>query len=99
MSMLYPGVIQSIARDNYIVHAYCEDGTIREIDMKPLISRGGIFETLRDEHFFRENLTVIGETVAWDVSGDYDPFKCIDIAPETIHEAPCVSETPGSAFD
>lgn len=49
--------------------------------MKESIAGGGVFERLADDSFFEEALTVLNDTVAWDVSGHYDPITCIDIDP------------------
>ncbi|MDE7360473.1 MAG: DUF2442 domain-containing protein [Oscillospiraceae bacterium] len=68
------------------------DGTIKQYDAKPLISKGGIFEKLRDKDFFTERLTVLNDTVAWDMSGNCDPAECIDIDPFTIESCADVTE-------
>ena len=46
---------------------------------KPILERGGVFEPMQDENFFRECLTVLNDTAAWDVNGDFDPCSCIDL--------------------
>lgn len=48
--------------------------------------RGGVFSVLVDEGFFRDRLTVMNDTAAWDVSGDRDPSKCIDLDPFSVYE-------------
>ena len=89
---MFLDAIQAVAKDNYIVHVYCNDGSIREVDMKPIIAKGGIFEKLKNPEFFRGNITVLNDTVAWDLSGCYDPGNCIDLAPEILEESPIVPE-------
>ena len=88
----YPKVLQSIAGENFTVYAYMQDGTIRLYDAKPIIGKGGVFEPLKDESFFRERLTVMNGTVAWDLSGRLDPRDCIDIDPFTIAECPVAAD-------
>ena len=88
----FPKVLQSIAGENFTVYAYMQDGTVRLYDAKPLISKGGIFEPLKDEVFFKERLTVLNDTVAWDLSGKMDPCECIDIDPFTVAECPVVAD-------
>ena len=83
----YPVVVQAIAGDNYMVYAYFTDGTIHEYDMKPLLRLGGVFSKLLDEDFFRNRITVLNSTVAWDLSGCYDPCNCVDIDPYDVYEA------------
>jgi hypothetical protein len=33
---------------------------------------------------FKEKISFINDTVAWDMAGNHDPRKCIDIDPFTI---------------
>ena len=82
----YPEVVQAVAGDAYCVYAYFSDGTIRQFDMKPLINKGGVFAKLADATFFADCITVVNGTVAWDVAGNRDETKCIDLDPFTIYE-------------
>ncbi len=81
---IIPTVVRAIAGDNFTVYAYFNNGAIRLIDVKPLIEEGGVFSAIADPTAFREKLTVLNNTVAWDISGDRDPTKCIDLDPVTI---------------
>ena len=87
-----PVVIKAVAGPDYTVYAYFSDGKIKRYDMKPLIEEGGVFTVLKDKAFFSERLTVLNDTVAWDVSGDFDPTKCIDIDPFTVYAGQDVSD-------
>lgn len=75
-----------------IVYAYFSDGQVKRYDMSSAIERGGVFAALADETFFAERLTVLNDTVAWDVSGHYDPRSCIDIDPLEVYAAESVSD-------
>lgn len=88
----FPIVVQALAGQDFTVYAYFTDGTIHLFDMKPLIASGGVFEQLSQESFFTDNLTVMNSTVAWDLSGCYDPTNCIDIDPFTVYEAERVDD-------
>ena len=92
MENIFPSVVQAVAGEDFTVYAYMLDGTIRLYDAKPLIARGGVFEALKNEDFFKERLTVLNETVAWDLSGNGDPAECIDIDPFTLESCPEVSD-------
>jgi len=70
------------------------DGAVREFDMKPLIEKGGVFEVLKDKNIFRQTLTVIGYTAAWDLEGNRDESKCIDIDPFELFNSPVVPDIP-----
>lgn len=90
----YPEIYQVVAYKNYMVYAYLSDGSVREFDAKPLIQQGGIFKKIEDEQIFRETLTVLNGTVAWDIAGNRNEYECIDIDPVTIFKCPVVSEIP-----
>ena len=92
MDKYYPVVVQTIPGSDYTLYAYFSDGAITLYDIKPLIEKGGVFGILRDKSFFSLRLTVLNGTVAWDVSGDYDPTKCIDIDPFEVYGAQRVGD-------
>ncbi len=89
---LFPAVVQAVASDDYTVYAYMLDGTIRKVSVKHLVEKGGIWEKLRDNDFFHDALTVLNDTVAWDLSGKHDPTDCIDIDPFAVAECEIVSD-------
>lgn len=90
----FPSVIQAVAGPNQTVYAYFTDGSVRLFDAKPLIGRGGVFAALGDEEAFRDRLTVMNDTVAWDISGDRDPSKCIDLDPFSVYENSQIVDDP-----
>ena len=90
----FPEVFQAVAGEDYTVYAYMNDGAIRKVDIKPFFENGGVFEPLKDKTTFKEKLTVIGNTVAWDLTGNRDEYNCIDIDPFLVFESPIVPEVP-----
>lgn len=88
-----PEVYQAVADKNRVVYAYMNDGSIRALDMKPIIEKGGVFAALKDDAVFYDKLTTLNETVAWDMGGGRDTYKCIDIDPIYIYkDCPMVSD-------
>lgn len=83
---MIPQVVQVVPGDDFKVYAYFTDGAVRLLDAKPLIQRGGVFLPLHDADFFRDRLTVLNGTVAWDVAGNRDPTACIDLDPCQLYE-------------
>ena len=79
MENFWPSVVQVIPTDDHEVYVYFNDGSIRLFDMKPLLKSGTVFEPLQDLNTFKEKLTVINGTVAWDMGGGRNPRKCIDL--------------------
>ncbi len=57
-----------------------------------MIEQGGVFHQLRDKAFFVSRLTVLNDTVAWDLTGEHDPSQCIDIDPFTVAECPTAAD-------
>ncbi len=90
--IFFPQVHQAVPTDDFEVYAYMNDGSVRRIDMKPLLRPGTVFEPLRDIDTFKRLLTVMNGTVAWDVGGERDETACIDIDPLAIFEEPKVDD-------
>lgn len=93
----FPEIYQAVAGEDYVVYAYVNDGSVRKVDMKPLLEGEGdcgVFEPLKDKNIFKKTITVIGNTVAWDLDGDRDEYKCIDLDPFLIFESPAVEDFP-----
>ena len=90
----FPEVFQAVPGENFTVYAYMNDGSIRLYDMKPIIKKSGVFKVLEDENIFREKLTVLNNSIAWDMSGDRDENKCIDIDPFNIFNSHTVTDLP-----
>ncbi|MCD7856137.1 MAG: DUF2442 domain-containing protein [Clostridiales bacterium] len=93
-SLFYPEVYQAVAGEDYTVYAYVNDGSMRKVDISPFIEKGGVFEPLRDKALFKSALTVIGYTIAWDLEGNRDEYKCIDIDPFYVYNSPIVDDIP-----
>lgn len=81
-----PQVVQAVPGPDFTVYAYYSDGSIRLADIKPLIAKGGVFSQLEDESVFESALTVMNDAVAWDISGNRDAAKCVDLDPIAMYE-------------
>ena len=88
----FPKVLQALATNDFEVYAYFNDGSVRLYDAKPLLKKNTVFEPLMDIQTFKNSLTVMNDTIAWDMEGKRDPYKCIDIDPFTIFENEKVSD-------
>ena len=88
----WPQVVQAVPNDEYTVYAFFSDGSVRLADVRPLIYPGSVFEPLEDVETFKSCITVMNDTIAWDLVGDRNPRHCIDLDPFTIYEGVRVSD-------
>lgn len=77
-------VVQVIPHEDYTVEVLFCDGKRVIYDAKPLVGKGR-FSALIDKEFFIYRCTVLNHTLAWDVTGDRDPHKCLDIDPVVLY--------------
>jgi hypothetical protein len=77
-------VIQVNPNPDFTVYIYFSDGKIKLFDMKTFLNKG-VFVQISDLDNFLSKCTVMNGTLAWDLSGKYDPSNCIDIDPEVIY--------------
>lgn len=91
---MFHNIVQVIPHENYTVYVYFEDGKIVCYDASALLNKKA-FEPLRDLSFFMNNCTILNYTLAWDVSGNRDETKCLDIDPDVLYELECVSDKTG----
>lgn len=82
--MILRKVIQVLPKTDFKVYVYFDDGKIKLYDMSSVIGNG-VFKQISDINIFIEKCTVINHTLAWDIAGNGDEQKCIDIDPETIY--------------
>lgn len=87
-----PEVIQVIPTDDFKVYVYFDDGSIKLYDASEDVKLG-VFTKLQDLNLFKNCCTVLNGTLAWDLEGNYDETKCLDIDPFNIYEnSPNVEE-------
>lgn len=79
-----PQIVQVYPTEDYKVYVYFEDGKIVCYDAVPLLDMD-VFAPLCDKSFFIDRCTIINDTLAWDVTGDRNVCKCLDIDPETLY--------------
>lgn len=82
-------IFKVIPRLDNKVYVYDLNGTIYLYDAAIVVSKHKILE---NKNIFINRCTILNDTLAWDISGDLDDTKCIDIAPERIQNSLIVSE-------
>ena len=85
MDEYFPTVVQVIPLDNYHVQVFFDDGKIVDYNATNDLKSDAL-SFLKDPEKFKDDCTVMNGTLAWDVSGNRDATKCIDIDPFTLHE-------------
>lgn len=88
---MFPVAVQVIPMNDYSVCVYFEDGKIVRYDMSQMIENEA-FCCLKKMEIFMERCTVLNDTLAWDISGNWDNVTCLDIAPETLYALPYADE-------
>lgn len=78
-------VVQVLPQHDFTVYVYFSDGAVKLYDPSSLLTKG-VFKKISQVKPFIEKCTVMNGTLAWDLSGCYDPYTCIDIDPDTIYE-------------
>ena len=88
---MYPQIVQVVPNKDYSVYVYFADGKIVRYDLKPLLD-SEVFSPLRDMSTFMDRCTILNDTLAWDIGGNRDATKSIDIAPDTLYEMKGIQE-------
>lgn len=87
MQEYFPKVVQVIPLNNYHIQVFFDDGKIVEYDFSDEL-QGTVFQPLQDINVFKNTCTVLNDTLAWDLIGNRDASKCIDIDPFVLYELP-----------
>ena len=88
---MFPKVVQVIPMRDFSVYVYFEDGKIVCYNAKPLLEKKGL-EILKNKDIFINTCTILNDTLAWDIGGNRDVTKCIDIDPDMLYELNHVSD-------
>lgn len=82
-----PEILQVIPHKDFTVSVYFSDGKIVLYDVKPLL-QNEIFSKISDIDVFMGTCTILNDTLAWDIAGERNESKCIDIDPDTLYSLP-----------
>lgn len=83
--MNQPLIYQVEPNDDFTVNVYFDDGRVKVFDATSLIDKGGIFAPLSNIDVFKSSCVILNRTLAWDLSGKFDPADCIDVCPDLIY--------------
>lgn len=82
---MFHKVLQVFPTDDYRVYIYFADGKIKLFNAKELTKKG-LFKSLQNIDVFKNTCTVLNDTLAWDLTSDYDGTKCLDLDPEELYK-------------
>ncbi|MCD8054804.1 MAG: DUF2442 domain-containing protein [Lachnospiraceae bacterium] len=91
MSDYFPEIVQVVPHKDYTVSVYFSDGKIVLYNVNPLLEKG-LFTQLKDIHIFMNSCMILNDTLAWDIAGNRDESRCIDIDPDQLYSLPTVNE-------
>ena len=83
----FPEVVQVIPHEDFTVSVYFSDGKIVLYDIKSYLHTE-VFSKVSEIDVFMESCTILNDTLAWDIAGNRDESKCIDIDPDTLYSLP-----------
>ncbi|MCW6078082.1 DUF2442 domain-containing protein [Clostridium sporogenes] len=71
--------------NNYKVMLYFSDGKVKVCDASEFINRNPMLENFKNEQLFKERCCIINNTMAFDIEGNKNEYKCYDIALEYLY--------------
>ena len=86
-----PDIIQVVPHECYTVDVYFADGKVVTYDVEPKLEKG-IFRELKDLEIFMKRCCIMNDTLAWDLAGNRDESRCIDIDPDTLYALEAVDQ-------
>ena len=95
--LFFPEVLQAVAGDNYIIYAYMNDGSVRKYALSSFVSGKEELSALKDPEVFKNSLTVLNGTAAFDLTGNRDETNCVDIDPLVLYNVLNANEFPFEA--
>jgi hypothetical protein len=74
-------VHRTVPLSNSLARVTFSDGTEREIDLWPYVNRGGVFEPIRSDEVYFQQILVENDTISWPGC----PLGHADIDPDVLY--------------
>ncbi len=87
---MYAEIVQVVPNPDHTVTVFFADGKIVRYDAAHLLKLE-VFKPLKDIDFFINRCTIINNTLSWDVTGNRDNTKSLDIDPLMLYSLPDIS--------
>ncbi|RCX12748.1 uncharacterized protein DUF2442 [Anaerobacterium chartisolvens] len=88
---MFSEIVQVVPNEDYTVTVYFEDGKIVLYDVAPLLGKEA-FQPLKDKSVFMSTCTILNNTLAWDLAGNRNVSRCIDIDPDTLYALQAIED-------
>ena len=92
---IMPTVLQVVPCEDFTVEVYFSDGKITKYDARGFVEFNHLGVN-RDN--FAAAMTVLNGTLAWDLEGNFDPTKCVDLDPCTLYDQPQIDQPTAAAW-
>ena len=86
-----PDIVQVVPHEDYTVSVYFCDGKMVLYDVKPKLN-DGVFKVLNDPEVFKNSCKIMNETLSWDVAGNNNTARSIDIDPDYLYSLSASNE-------
>ena len=67
------------------VDCYFTNGEVKRYDVNRAIRLRGVFAPLKNQKVFNRAVMVMDGVLAFDIAGDRDPYKMVDICADVIY--------------
>ena len=80
-----PHVVEGKHVKDYTIEVKFNDGTVRIVDFRPYVDRGGIFSELKDQEYFKRFFIDLN-TVCWPNGADVAPERLYELGKPVEHQ-------------
>jgi hypothetical protein len=80
-----PKLYQVVPFDDFSVVLFYDNGEIKKYDCSWVLKEDGIFNNIHSATDFKSKCCIMNNTLAFDIAGNFDTTKCIDICPDTLY--------------
>ncbi len=84
--MQRPNLYQVLPTDDFKVYLYYDNGEIKLYDCSFIFKEEKLYNPITKITDFKRLCTIMNNTLAFDISEEFDPCNCIDICPDTIYK-------------
>lgn len=84
--MQRPTLYQVVPTDDFKVYLYYDNGEIKVYNCDFILTEGSAYDKIKNIENFKGLCTIMGKTLAFDISEVRDPYTCIDFCPDLLYQ-------------